>query len=117
MRLLKNGFKYDSPEKGFTLIEMVIIVLLMGIMSVPIGRLVVMNMRATTTSFVLSEALNYAQGSIEEVIMVGRSFGYGSITSGYNFSLQVPSHLTRTLTIVADSSNGVVFKRITVSIS
>ncbi len=96
---------------------MVIVVVLIGIMAVPIGRLAVLNLRGTTQSYILSEALNYAQGSTEEIIMISRNSGFNSITSGYSFKYQIPAYLSRSLTVATDSSDGVVYKRITISVS
>jgi Tfp pilus assembly protein PilV len=114
--MLKKYINYFKREKGFTLIEVIIILIVITIVALPLSKLSVSNMKAVTNSYFTSEVYNYAEGSMEELIAAGRKQGWNSITSGYGFSFQVPTRLTRSLSVTTDSLNGVVYKRATVTI-
>jgi len=122
MRVLKTLLSRFRCDKGFTLLEAVLILVVMAVLSYPLTRLSIVNNKSVAKGLFISEMVNYAQGSIEEIIETGsrNRAGWNNITSGYSFYLSsdlLPEDVSRNLSVTVDSLNGVVYKEVTVVIS
>lgn len=117
MRLLKPFYRCLRNESGMTLLEAVLLVLIISITAGPLSRLAVSNLKSTTQSMQIGKVVSYAEGSMEEVISVAKNTTIDNISSGYDFSFQVPAALSRSLNVTQTEYNGVPYAQVTVTIS
>ncbi len=111
--------KMFQGSRGFTLIEAIAVLVIMGIVSMPLVYLSVTNLRSMTKAFQTSELANYAQGLIEEIIEIGSNSvaGWNSISDGYTGAISLPSEVTEFVSVSIDSTNGVIYKEVVLTMS
>ena len=110
---MKSARKY-SPKSGFTLIELVMTIVIVGIVSVPLSLLVGQHLKGAAQSSSYSVMLNLARFEMEKV----NNTDYANISSlsipdyeGYDFDM------TRTVTFVqGNAASAESLKKITVDI-
>ena len=106
----------NKSKKGMTLLEVIILIAIICIIAVPISRVAVISLKSTGLYTDYTEALNYVEGSMEEIIAFGSGGGYDIIDNEYIFQFPVPNEFSRTITVIEDSLDGVVYKNVRISI-
>jgi Tfp pilus assembly protein PilV len=117
LNMLIKQLKQLKREEGLSLIEVVIIILVLSISVVPLSRLSITNMTYSARYAETVQAVFSAEGTMEEVAAVAQGQGYDMVTSGYSYTFPIPDFMTRSVSVYEDSSEGVVYKEVTVSVS
>ena len=82
-----------------TLMDAILLVIIVGVVSGPLSRLAINNMKATSQSMMIGEVITYAEGSMEEVVSVANNSGVSNIISGFTFNFTPPDHISRSLVV------------------
>lgn len=113
---------YLRRNGGYTLIEVILVVLILGIAIPPIFYLLTYNSTSSVDSEIYTRATLFAQEKMEEILadkrggFAGR--GYDYITTPARYSADAPaSGYTRTVSIVENTSAGIEHAEITVRVS
>lgn len=114
--MLKPFYQYLRNESGMTLVEAILVILIIAITAGPLSRLAINNLKATTQSMQIEEVVSYAEGSMEEVISIAKNQGVDDISSGYVFSFEIPSVLSRSLDVTQTEYNGIPYAQVTLTI-
>jgi Tfp pilus assembly protein PilV len=114
--MLNSFLKHCRSESGITLIEAVILILIIAVATVPLSRLAITNLKSTTQSMMISELVCYAEGSMEEIVSVGRNMGVEAISDGYVFSFQIPNTLNRSVSVTSDTLDGIGYTQVMVTV-
>ena len=112
-----------GDERGVSLVEVVVMLVILGIVLVPLSRLTVKNLTFGGEYVTMTKAIYYAQECMEEVIADyaaeedGR--GYDWVVANWSGSTDVPvSGLSRSVAIsAADTLNGVTYVVVQVTVS
>ena len=124
--MLKDRIKITNSvrnERGFSLVEVIIILVIIGIAAIPLSRLSVRNMVFSGRYATMTKAISYAQERLEQVIAdyaassAGR--GYDWVRSNWAGSSDTPlTGFTRSVSISSQQTlNGVTYVVVTVSVS
>jgi Tfp pilus assembly protein PilV len=115
IRLLKS-------ELGFSLVEAVMALVILGIAVVPISRLAVLNLTTGAKYTIMSKAVFYAQAGMEQIFAdygardAGR--GYAWVRSNWPGTSTPATGFTRTVTMTSEQTlNGVKYVEVHVSVS
>ena len=124
---LKNKFKIIfSPkwEKGATLVEVVLILVILGISVIPLSRLAIGNMTSGGKNTMVSRAIFYAEELMEQVIAdyaaVNAGRGYDWVVANWagQSGTNPPTGLSGLVTISPeDTLNGVAYVVVQTSIT
>ncbi len=112
-----------QKEQGFSLIEVVIIILIIGIAMVPLSRVTVANLKRGGDQSLITQSMFYAEERMEEIIAdcaaddAGR--GYAWTVSNWDGNSDSPATgFTRTVDISAESTaDSVDYVELTVTVS
>jgi Tfp pilus assembly protein PilV len=118
---LKNHFRRYVSEKGFSLVEVIVIVLLLGISVLPLSRLAISNLDSGRTYNLIMKGTFYAQEIMERLIAdyMANSRGYNWVIANWPGTVSgSPEGYTGTVSISAPSTvNGVTYVTVTVTVS
>lgn len=107
--------KQTESEKGFTLIELVIVIVLLGISILPLSNLLRQNLKSTAEVEIIAKASFFAQQKIEQVLRDYNATGNANITPG-DYS-ESNSGMTCSVSSSLDSLNGIRYYDVTVTVS
>lgn len=118
---LKRMLSKLSDEKGVSLIEVVIILVILAITVAPLGRLSVQNMKSGGDYVTMTRTMSYAQGRMEEIVAdySSASRGYDWVKTNWSGVADSPSTgLSRTVSISSETVlNGVTYVVVTTTVS
>ena len=123
-KIKKVNFKF-SDEKGMSLIEVVIIVVILGIALLPLSRLSVGNTDSASRYLTATKATCYAQEIMENIIADYKSSdptigGYNNVINNWNGTVTSPAPptgLSGSVSISSETSfNGVRYVVVTVTV-
>jgi Tfp pilus assembly protein PilV len=124
LRRLKKRFPKCVDEKGISLIEVIIMVLILGIAIVPLTRLTISNLDAGRTYNLMTQGTFYASEIMEDIIadyMAGASGvrGYDWVRTNWPGGVSNPPQgFTGTVSISDEiTANGVTYVTVTVTVS
>jgi prepilin-type N-terminal cleavage/methylation domain-containing protein len=113
--MILNFSQRNKKQKGFTLVELVMTIVVVGIISIPLAILVREHLRSTVQSNNYAMAMNLARFEMERV----KNMSYASVVAanftnyqGYNFDV------TRTVTFVQGTAvTAESLKRVVVTVT
>jgi prepilin-type N-terminal cleavage/methylation domain-containing protein len=118
----RKRIRFLKSESGFSLVEVVLAIVIMGIAVVPISRLAIMNLKSGARYTTMTKALFYAQSGMEQLFSdygaldAGR--GYTWVRSNWPGTSTPATGFTRTVTISAQQTlNSVKYVEVHVQIS
>jgi prepilin-type N-terminal cleavage/methylation domain-containing protein len=118
----KNRSRFIKSESGFSLVEVVIVMVILAISVVPISRLAIQNLNTGARYTTMTKALFLAQSSLEQIIAdyaatsVGR--GYDWVRGNWPGTSTPITGFTRTVTVSSEqTSNGVTYVEVHVLIA
>jgi prepilin-type N-terminal cleavage/methylation domain-containing protein len=118
----KNRNRLLKSESGFSLVEVVMALVILGIAVVPISRLAIQNLNSGARYTAMTKALFLSQSSMEQIIAdyaaVGAGRGYDWVRSNWPGTSTPITGFTRTVTVSSEQTlNGVTYVEVHVRIS
>jgi len=124
LRILRNSLERLKEEKGLSLIEIIIIIVIMGIAMLPLSRLAIQNIKTGGQHATITRAMYYAQDVMEQVIAdyaaTDGGRGYSWVLANWDNQSPAgpPAGLSGLVTIGApDTLDGVVYAAVQVTVS
>jgi prepilin-type N-terminal cleavage/methylation domain-containing protein len=122
LRVKRKRLQRVKAESGFSLVEVIMAIVIMGIAVVPISRLAILNLTSGARYTTMTKALFYAQSGMEQLFSDygakndGR--GYAWVRSNWPGTSTPATGFTRTVTISAQQTlNSVNYVVVHVQIS
>jgi Tfp pilus assembly protein PilV len=121
---VKKPFRRWTDEKGFSLVEVIVIILILSITVLPLSHLAISNIDSGRTYTLMTRGTFYAQEIMESIMAdyiagadAGRGYNYVIATWPGTVS-NPPTGYTGTVSISAPTTvNGVTYVTVTVTVS
>jgi Tfp pilus assembly protein PilV len=103
-------------QNGFSIIEVILLIVLMGIAIPPLANLLRANLNSTGKMSNVSKTTFYLQQRMEQIIAdYTRRNGYAYITVTGRYGSQTADGITTTVTVVTGTWNAVNYAKVTVT--
>jgi len=106
-----------KKQDGFSLIEIVLLIVLMGIAIPPLAHLMKINLISSGKLSSMSKTSFYAQQRMEQVIADYTANGYTALTTNGRYSTQTVGGVTTSVSITASTWTGINYATVTISAS
>jgi len=111
--------KTVKKQDGFSLVEIIVVIVVLGIAVFPLSRLLRINLVSSAKAEKITRATFTAQEKMEEIIgdykNPGR--GYAYVTDVYNYPEESVGGFTRTVDVTVGDLNGITCAEITVTVN
>jgi Tfp pilus assembly protein PilV len=121
---LRKRFHKCAGEKGFSLVEVIVIIVILSIAILPLSRMAISNLDSGRTYSLMTRGTFYAQEIMERIIadyIAGATAGRGYTYVRINWPGTVsspPTGYTGTVSISGETTvNGVTYVTVTVTVS
>ena len=118
---LRKRFRRCAGEKGFSLVEVIVIILMLGIAVIPLSRMAISNLDAGRTYNLIMVGTFYAQEIIERIIAdyMANGLGYNWVRANWPGTVSgSPTGYTGTVSISGETTiSGVTYVTVTVTVT